>query len=81
MIHHWFSQVSDKKISTRGKDDFCYHSTTQTARHYKFSLNVPNEYIDEGYLELIFSTAIIEGNTSVNVLVIVKDPKVAMLLS
>ena len=72
-----FPKSVTRKFLTRRKDGFSYHSTTQSVRHYKFSLNVPNEYIDEGCLEVIIPINTIEGNTSVKVPVITKDPNAA----
>lgn len=40
----------------------------------------PNEFIDEGYLELNLSHPVVEGNTSVNVTVTTKVREVTMLL-
>ena len=45
-----------------------------------FSLNVPDEYIDEGRLELNILIPVVGGNTSVNVPVETKETEAIMLL-
>ena len=45
-----------------------------------FSLNVPDEYIDEGRSELNILIPVVGGNTSVNVPVETKETEAIMLL-